>query len=212
MTGWYIAAGVLLVLILLGLVRVGGEAEYGETGLRVKLRAGWFRFQVFPAKKPKEEKPPKPKKKKAKQETTEEPQKRGGSLSLVRAYLPLIGEAAGELKRKICIDRLDIVFCSAAADAADAAMAFGYANMAFGMVWPILEQNFKVREHRFQTAVDFQAEEPELYLKAAFSARLGQLVSFACRFGWKAFRVYRRTVKTQKTQKGANRDERASVE
>lgn len=212
MTGWRVAAGVLLALVLLGLLRVGGEAEYGETGLLVRLRAGWFRFRVFPAKKEKGETPSRPKKEKEKKATAEEPRKRGGPISLVRTYLPLVGEAAGELKRKICIDRLDIVFCSAAADAADAAMAFGYANMAFGMVWPILEQNFKVREHRFQTAVDFQAEEPELYLKAAFSARLGQLVSFACRFGWKAFRVYRRTVKTQKTQKGAIRDERASVE
>lgn len=185
MTGIKILAGVLLVLFLLSQMRLGGCVEYGVEGLFIRLRIGAFWFPVYPLKKEKEKRPPRKTKQAA------EPQyPSGGSFELVKRCLPIIGEAAGELRRKIRIDRLEIDFIAAAADAADAALAFGYSNMAMGMIWPVFEQNFVVKEHRFRMAVDFQADSPTIHIVAALSMKLGQLVSFAVRYGWKLLRAY----------------------
>lgn len=205
MTGLKILAGVVLVLFLLGRVRVGGEAEYSETGLLVKARAGWLRFQVFPlkekkGKKEKKEKPPKPPKEALERERGPG---RGGPLELAKRYLPLVCEAAGELKRRIRIDRLRLDLVVAAENAADAAMAYGYANMALGMLWPLIEQNFEVRDPEVHTGVDFQGDASVFYISAAFSARLGQLVSFGLRFGWKFLRTYLQARPDVKSQKEA---------
>lgn len=189
MTGLKILLGVVLVLFLLGRIRLGGEAEYSETGLLVKVRAGWLRIQVFPLKRKKKEKPPKPKKEKPEKEKKPRP-KGGGPLDLAKRYLPLVCEAAGELKRRIRIDKLYLDLTVASGDAANTAMTYGYANMALGMIWPLIEQNFEVKDPRLHTGVDFTAQSPTIYMDAAFSARLGQLVSFGLRFGWKALRLY----------------------
>lgn len=193
MTGLKILAGVVLVLLLLGQIRLGGEAEYASVGLFVKLRIGWIRLQVFPLKRKKKEKAPQKKNSpvhKAEKPTEEPAPKKGGSLELIKRMLPLACEAAGELKRKIRIDRLYLYLTVASSDAAGTAMAYGYANMTLGMLWPLIEQNFEVKDPRVQTGVDFTAKSPSVYLSAAFSARLGQMVSFCLRFGWKALRIY----------------------
>lgn len=208
MTGLKILAGVVLVLFLLGRIRLGGEAEYSSAGFFVKVRAGWFRFRVFPLKGEKKEKPAKPQKAKPSAHKTGKPKeapepRKGGSLELIKRLLPLACEAAGELKRKIRIDRLYLDLTVASADAAGTAMAYGYANMALGMLWPLIEQNFEVKDPKLHTGVDFTAQSPAVYLNAAFSARLGQLVSFGLRFGWKALRIYLQSRGNKKTQKEA---------
>ncbi len=186
MTALKIAAVIVLVLFLLSLVRLGGNVTYGEAGVTVRIRFGAFQIQVLPRKTKGEKKEKEPQKK-----TEKKPEKKkGGSISLLKRVLPLVGEAAGELKRRIRIDRLYLDFISGGEDAAGAAMAYGYANMAVGMIWPILENNFDVRDRCIRTAVDFSAPGHTIYIDAAFSARLGQLVSFALRFGWKFLRAY----------------------
>lgn len=214
MTGLRILAGVLLVLLLLGLVRLGGGVIYSHAGLWVRLRVGIFRFTILSPER--KEKPPKPKKKKPKKEPAEGKKKPpgGGALETVRTYLPLVCQAAGELKRKIRIDRLLLELTVGSANAAETAMAYGRANMALGMLWPLIEQNFEVKEARLHTGADFTLQGSVIYIDAAFSARLGQLVSFALRFGWKFLRTYlqNRPKAPQITQKEAIRHERASRE
>lgn len=207
MTGLKILAGVLLALFLLGRVRLGGEAEYSSEGIFVKVRAGWFRVSVFPLKQ-KKKKTPKAKKKKPEPAKGDAPKeeptpKGGGSLELVRQFLPLICDAAGELKQKIRIDRFYLDLLVATASASGTAMAYGYANMALGMIWPVIEQNFEVKDPQIRTGVDFTAQSPTVYINAAFSARLGQLVSFGLRYGWKALRIYLQNGRNKKTQKEA---------
>lgn len=188
MSGWKVFLTVVLVLFLLGLVRVGGSAEYCGEGLTARGRLGAFWIPVYPIWKKGRKKPAKPKKKEKKREKEEQKPgtKSGGSMALVQRMLPLVGKAAGELRRKIRIDKLYLdLTVGGGSDAAGAAMMFGYSNMAFGMIWPIFEQNFEVKDHRFRTAVDFDALSSVIYLNVTFSARIGQLVSFALRFGWK---------------------------
>lgn len=197
-----ILLAVVLLLFLLSLVRVGGEAEYSAQGALVKVRVGAFRLQVYPLRRPKGEKKVKKKRKKP-EKTAEEPKSMPGApLELVRQFLPLVGEAAGALKRRIRIDRLFLDVAAGGRDAAAAALAFGRINGAVGMIWPVFEQNFDVRDRRIRTAVDFQSDRLTVFLSAAFSARVGQLVSFAVRYGWKFFARYRR-VKAVSKQKEA---------
>jgi len=188
MTALKIVLVVLLVLFLLGLIRVGGDVEYSQDGVSVRIRVWAFRFQVYPRKKGEKKRP---KKEKNKKEQEKEPEKKGGPMELVKAGLPLVGEAAGALKRRIRIDELLIHYTVGGTDAAKTAMAFGYANAAVGMIWPIFEQNFEVKDYHIHTGVDFQAGRTLIYLKAAFSVRISQLVSFAVIFGVKFFKNYR---------------------
>jgi len=202
MTALKVLAVILIVLFLLSLIRLGGIAEYSQEGFLAWVRVGTFRIKVFPLK----EKPKKKEKtKKEPEKTGGEPEKKpkGGSLELLKGVLPLVGEAAGALKRRIRVDRLYLDLVTAGPDPARAAMTFGYANAAIGMIWPVFEQNFEVRDHRFRTAVDFQAANPTVYLNAAFSARLGQLVSFAVIFGVKLLKVYLRGRKPATSKKEA---------
>lgn len=194
MTGLKILAGVALCLYLLGLIRLGGRVKYSQDGLYVRLRFGRFTFQVYPLKK-KEKKPPKKKETppESAKETPEPKKERGGALEMVKQALPLVCQAAGELKRKIRIDTLRLELTMAADNAATAAMAYGYANMALGALWPLLDQNFEIRDPRVSTGVDFHEKSPTVYIDAALSLRLGQLVGFALRFGVKFLRIYLRT-------------------
>ena len=223
MTWLAVAAGVILLLWLLGRIRLGADAEYSDQGLAARLRIGKIYIQLYPAKKKKKrakkeekkpsskERPPEqtgskggkePSSKSSPPKTGDEKEKKpkGGQLGPIRQYLPLVGQAAGELKRKIRIDRLDIDFIAGGDDPVAAAMSFGYSNAAMGMIWPIFAQNFQVKEHRLRTACDFGAPAPTVYLFAALSLRLGQLVSFALRFGWKFLKIYL----NNKTKKEAN--------
>lgn len=200
MIGLTILAGVVLSLFLLSLVRLGGGVKYSQDGLYVRVRFGAFSFLVYPREKKKKEKSPNPQK----ETPTQEPKlERGGPLDLVKRYLPLICEAAGELKRKIRVDTLYLDLTIATDNAAKTAMAYGYANMAIGMLWPLIEQNFEVRDPRLRTRIEFNTPVPTIYINAALSLRLGQLISFALRFGWKFFKAYQKSKLPTKTQKEA---------
>ena len=183
---------IFLLLFLVGLIRLGGGAEYGAEGVKAHIRVGPFRFQVFPGKEKgsKKERKEKPKKKKPTKE--EEESKAGGPIELVKAFLPLVCEAAGELKRRIRIDMLRLDYTAGGRDAAQSAMSYGGANAAIGMILPLIQQNFDLKEYQVRTDIDFNAKGPTIYVYAALSARLGQLLRFGLRFGWKFLMAYRR--------------------
>lgn len=211
MTALKVLLVILLVLFLLGRIRVGGDGEYSADGLFVRVRVGPISVRVFPLKKKREKKEKKPAEKKKKSapstqsgegEKAQEPEKpqKGGTLDLVKAGLPLVGEAAGELKERIRIDllRMDLLF--GGTDAAQTAILFGMSNALIAPLLAVFQQNFEVKEHRVRTAVDFNEKTITLYLRVAFSARIGQLLSFALRFGWKFLMEYQ-AVKKHNTMK-----------
>ena len=202
MNWWQIGLLVLLLLWLLGRIRLGGDVEYSAEGLRARVRFGVFHLTVFPMKKKPEEKK-KPKEKKAKPPEKTKKAKRGGGLERFKRYVSLGCEAAGALKRRIRIDDLKLDLLMAGEDAYKAAMGFGHVNAVLGMLWPLLDQNFEVKSHRFRTAVDFRKPKPEIYAYAAFSARIGQLISFAIRYGIKFFMLLRAAKKPAATKKEA---------
>lgn len=164
---------VILALVLLSLIRVGVRVQYAQNRLEVRLLAGPVQITLFPrkAKKPQEPKKAKPAKPKQKSKTV------GEILDLVKQLLPAALDAAGRLQRKIRIDAFFLDVVVASADPARAAVDYGRLNGAVGMFWPLVEQNFKVKEWRIRTNVDFTTEHPSVYLRTAATLTIGQIIA-----------------------------------
>lgn len=181
MTGWIVLGCVFLALFLLSRIRLGGRAEYSADGFYAWIKLGAVYLRVFP---PAEKKAGKGQKKKKPPEAPPA-QEKGGSLIRLKELLPLALDAAGRVLRAIRVDRLYLDFTSAGEDPAAAALAFGYANAAIGMIFPLLEQNFNIKERRIRTKVDFQQAEPAVYLLAQISMTVGQLTTLAAVLAFK---------------------------
>ena len=179
---------ILAVLWLISLIRVGGRVAYGQAGLSAAALAGPFRIQLIPAKRRKEKpkKERKPKKEKPPREKKPRPEGQPGTLSRLMKLLPVVGQACGALKRKIRIDELELELIWGGGDAAAIALGYGQANAALGMLWPILDHNFKVKRHSFQISMDYNAAQPLVELRAAVTLTIGQIVALGVRYGVKA--------------------------
>lgn len=193
---------IVLLLLLIGQIRVGALVAYSEAGFFVKIKAGPVCMQILPAKKVKEEKTKQPKKQPAKEKEDAAPQRKiKDTLTLAMRFIPLLGEAAGRLKRKICIDWLFLHVIWGAADPASAAMGFGAGNAVIGILWPILEHNFKVKTHDLRVDVDFERAKPAFNADAQATLTIGQVLTLGVVLGFKALKIflgYRREQTEQK--------------
>lgn len=169
---------VLAILVILLLLPLGVVAEYREEGFAVWLKVGPVKRKVFPVQPDKAKKKKKPPKEEPVSEAAE-PEKKGGKLELVKAALPLVKPALAGVKRRLTIRNLELFVTWAAASPADAAIGYGYANGALGMLWALIDQNFKVKKSRLGCQVDFNVQSPTVYLKAHLTANLWQLLTLA---------------------------------
>lgn len=160
-------------LVLISLIRIGVQVVYVPSGLTLRLKLGPVRLTLLPRKKAKK------KKKEKKKKAAPSEKHKGDMLGQVRRVLPLVTEAAGRLRRKVRLDRIYLDVTAAASDPASAALAFGGANAAVGMIWPLVEQNFNVKDRRIRTRVDFEAVRPTVSLDAAATLTIGQAVALA---------------------------------
>ena len=193
MTGLKVLLIILLVFWLISLIRVGGRVRYGEAGLFVLVLAGPLKLQVLPGR-PKEEKPKKkkkkPKKEKKPREKKPKPEDRPGTLSRLMQLLPVVGQVCGALKRKIRIDDLKLELIWGGSDPAAAAIGYGQANAALGMLWPLIDNNFKVKRHSFQIGMDYGRTQPAVELEAALTFTIGQILTLAAHYGVKALIIW----------------------
>lgn len=193
MTVWKVLLIILLVLWLISLIRIGGRVSYGEAGLFITALAGPLKIQILPAKPKKPKKAKKPTKKKppvAEKHKKEPPEGQPGTLSRLMKLLPVVGEVCGALKRKIRIDSLELEVVWGSPDPAAAALGYGRAHAALGMLWPILDHNFKVKRHSFQIGVDYDRGEPTAEVRAAVTLTVGQIMALGVRYGVKALTVW----------------------
>lgn len=170
----FILALVAVGLVLLSLIRVGVWVTYGPEGPTLRIKVGPVKLSLFPPKEKKRKK-----KRKAKPEKPEQLQKKGELLPLVRRALPTVAEAAGRLKRKVRLDRVYLDVTVGADNPAGAALAFGGVNAALGMIWPLVEQNFNVKDRRIRTQVDFSAPHTTVWADVAATLTVGQGVALA---------------------------------
>ena len=196
---------ILLVFWLISLIRVGGRVRYGEAGLFAFVLAGPLKIQLFPAK-PREEEPEKkkkPKKEKKPKEKKPKPEGQPGTLSRLMQLLPVVGEVCGALKRKIRIDDLKLELIWGGSDAAAVALGYGQANAALGMLWPLLDNNFKVKRHSFQIGMDYGRTRPAVELEAALTFTVGQIVALGVHYGVKALIIWVRSGRPGKKRQEA---------
>ena len=189
---------ILLVLWLISLIRIGGRVRYGQEGLFVTALAGPLRIRLLPMKKkPGKKKKPKKEKRPKKKPKEKKPRPEGqpGTLARLMQVLPVAAQAAGRLKRKIRIDDLELSLIWGGADAASIALGYGRANAALGMLWPLLDHNFKVKRHAFQVELDYGRTEPAVELTAAVTITIGQITALSVHYGVKALVVWIRSGK-----------------
>ena len=105
---------------------------------------------------------------------------------MAKQLLPMAAEAAGRLKNKIRIDLFDLDITVASTDPVRTAVNYGKLNMAIGMFWPLVEQNFKVKEWHIRTRMDFVAQHATAELHAAATLTIGQIIVLGA---WAAARV-----------------------
>ncbi len=192
---------ILAVLFLLSLLPLGAKVLYREGGFTLSVKVGPFLFRVFPLDKEKREKKGKKKEKKPKKqedkpsEETPPTPKKGGSLTLVKEYLPLIKPTLSKIRRRLIIEDVELQVTWAAADPASAALGFGYASAALETLWNVISSNFKVKKHRLGCDVDFDAREPTVYLDATLTMTLGRMITLVVPLLIRVFVIYRRVTK-----------------
>ena len=184
MTAVIVLAVIAAVLTGLALLRVGCTARYSAEGFSLWLRVGALRIRLIPAKakKPKQEKKTrKPKQKKETKKPAEE--KKPGLLSQLRPMLAPAWQTLGKLRRKLRIDRLELIYTIAGKDdPAGAAMQYGIICAGGGTLWPTIDRFFHVKTWDTDITVDFESSETVLYFQATASYRLGQLLAIAAAF------------------------------
>ncbi len=181
---------VALVLLVLLLLPVGGRVRYDEDGLFAALKLGPVVIQLFPPKKKQENKAEKKTKKDKPQQADDHP-KKGGALALVKACLPLVKPALDGVRKRLTIKHLTLHVIWAAPDPADAALGYGAANAALGILWPVFYQNFKIRDYALGVDVDFDAAQPSLYAKVDLTMTVLRVLTLALPLLFRFFKIYR---------------------
>ena len=190
MIGLLVLIIVVAALVLLSLVRIGGVAHYDQDGFKAWLKLGPWKFLLYPSEKNKHK---------------EKPRKRvGGTVQEFREMLPYLLKAAGGLKQKIRIDRISLDMMVAAGDPARTAIAFGGANAFLGMVWPVIENNFNVKDRSITTQADFSGDQSRVLVDATFTMTVGQLVVFGCKYGVGGIRKYQKMRKAKTEERKAD--------
>lgn len=171
---------VLAVLLLLLLLPLGGAVRYDREGFSAWVTAGPLRLKLYPVDREKQaKKEKKPKKRPKPKPETEKAPPTGGKLELVQAALPLVKPALAGLKRRLTIRELELLVTWTAADPADAAVGYGCANGALGILWAVVDENFKVKRSRLGCQVDYDAQAPTVYLNAVLTTNLWHLATLA---------------------------------
>ena len=173
---------ILVILALILLLRVGVIAEYSEAGVEVALKVGPFSIGIIPGK---EKDSGKPKKK----EEKEKP-KRGGSFDMFMELISQALDMLGSFRRKLLIKDLRLHYVSASDSPYSAAMNFGYASAAVGMVLPLIENAFNLKNRDITTDVSFTEKSSTIYAKANVSIIIYQALYIALSHGLKMLKTY----------------------
>lgn len=200
---------VIGVLLLLGFLPVGAYARYDRTGPCCVLIIGPLRLQLLPKKTQKKEKTPKEKKKapkekkKASKEKKERPKQPVGGL--IRDFYPFVklGIALlGCFFRKLRVNLLTLhVGFGGAGDPAKAAIQYGQAWAAIGVLMPQLRSLLRIKKENVSASCDFTSGEMTVYAELKATFFLGDLIAMAIRYGLRALKLLLAMKKRRKEQK-----------
>ena len=205
MTALYIILGILLVLFLLSLLRLGVRVEFtgslAET--RVTVIAGPARIQLLP----KPEKPEKPQKEKKKLYLTKED---------IKTALPALWECLQnglrKTRQRLLIDPLHLsASLPGAADPAGAAELYGYVNAGMWTVMPQLERLMRIPDPRLHVEVDFDASELRLTGEVGVTLQIRDLLAIGLAFAKPVLRWYLAMQKRHSAQEKAQAKENGAA-
>lgn len=198
MTIWIVLGGVALVLALVALTPVCAKVDYTQKGLVLTLSLGFLSIPVYPrpAKKKKRKKKGKIQSTQAQapkgEKITSKPELSLGSWKKFRRYLPLICQAAGELRQKMVLRHLNIHLVWAGENPAAAAIGYGAIHGVIGGIWNLVDGSFRVKDHKFVVDLDYEKKEPQVAAKAVVSLRVGQIIGFGIRYSMKLAAMQRK--------------------
>ena len=222
MTALYIILGILLVLFLLSLLRLGVRVEFAGSlaETRVAAIAGPARIQLLP-KPEKPEKPQKEKKKKekpakAKAEGSEKKKKLHLTKEDIKTALPALWECLQnglrKTRQRLLIDPLHLsASLPGAADPAGAAELYGYVNAGMWTVMPQLERLMRIPNPRLHVEADFDAAELRLTGEVGVTLQIRDLLAIGLAFAKPVLRWYLAMQKRHSAQEKAQAKEKGAA-
>lgn len=163
------------VLVLIGFVPVGADAELADGAFLLALKIGFLRFRLGGGEEKKTKKP------RAAKKEDPKPKKKKPNIDLISAAAKAAFPALLRLVKSFRVQRLVIRFTAASADPADAAMLYASA----GTLLDILDSEAagKVRVKDIRANVDFDSATPDLALGICMVVSIGRIVTEALRIG-----------------------------
>ena len=189
---------IVAVILLIGIIPIGVNVSYDETGCVARLIAGPIRITVFPkvAKKKSGRKAVK------KQPNSMSTQQKGGSYKDFVPLLHLILDLLVDLRYKICLNDLRLKLILAGADPCDLAVNYGRAWMALGNLMPQLERVFTIKKRDLEVECDFTADMTTVLFNMDVTITVVRLLHLGVRHGFRILKEYLRVMNKRKG--GAN--------
>lgn len=196
-TWWMTVLVILAVLVLIGCIPVGIDAAYGEGGVLLSAKIGFFRLQILPAKPQKPKKPKKPKQQKpaaspapsAAPDTPAAeaaPQKKlalPGGLNGILRLVNLALSTLGDLRRKLRVEELTLHVTFAGDDPANAALHYGQAWAAVGALMPALDRLFVIKKRDICPILDYNREQMSVDAHLILTITIGRALALGLKAG-----------------------------
>lgn len=199
MLALWILLGILLFFCTLGCIPVRVTAIYDSCGAKIYARLGPIKVKLYPrtdlnASRLEPEKTAEKTDSQPVQDKAQSEHPIGGKLELFRELLALVLEAQGRIRNRLWIREL-VLYLSVAGkgnDPAKAAVLYGGAWSAVGVLWPQLERAFQIKSRDVQVKVDFLSEETTVYAKATAAIFIGTILHMFGYFGIRGLKLYRK--------------------
>ena len=195
-TWWMTVLVILAVLVLIGCIPVGVDAAYGEGGVLLSAKIGFFRLQILPAKPQKPKKPKKSKQQKpaaspapsaAPDAPTEPTAKKKlalpGGLNGILRLVNLALSTLGDLRRKLRVEELTLHVTFAGDDPADAALHYGQAWAAVGALMPALDRLFVIKKRDICPILDYNREQMSVDAHLILTITIGRALALGLKAG-----------------------------
>ena len=195
-TWWMTVLVILAVLVLIGCIPVGVDAAYGEGGVLLSAKIGFFRLQILPAKPKKQKKPKKPKQQKpaassapsAAPDAPAEPAAKKklalpGGLNGILRLVNLALSTLGDLRRKLRVEELTLHVTFAGDDPADAALHYGQAWAAVGALMPALDRLFVIKKRDICPILDYNREQMSVDAHLILTLTIGRALALGLKAG-----------------------------
>lgn len=196
--GWLVA---LAVLVLLSLIPIGVRFVYNENGLVLSALLGFVKIKLYPKEKKEKKASQKKKTDKTPNEksgTKQTQQKKGGKLSDLMPLIKRLVDFLGSLRRKLRVNKLELLVVMAGDDPCDLAINYGRAWTAVGNIMPLLERAFIIKRRNVQVDCDFLADTPRVIACVEVTITVGRILGLGVKHGIIILREYLKILKLKK--------------